>query len=242
VQYASGCDSLITTVNLSSSAVVIAKDTAICEGGSYQLPWGTTVNTAGFYADTIRTASGCDSLVRSVKLSLSPNPVVKASKSNDVSCILGASTLNASGNYKYLWSPAASLSNAAIRNPIASPSSTTTYVVKATSNMGCVSTDSIKVIVVTGPGPGFELANGFTPNGDGLNDCFGVRSWGAVKDLKLTIYNRWGEVVFQTTDPSRCWDGTINGKKQPTAVFIYQVSANTICGEIYRSGTVTLIR
>jgi gliding motility-associated-like protein len=242
LRYASGCDSLIRTVNLASSALIIKKDTAICDGDSYKLPWGTVVTVAGVYADTVRTASGCDSLVTSVKLSVNPKPLVKASKSNDVNCVIGTSTLNATGNYRYLWSPSASLSDAGIRNPIASPSSTTTYTVQAISNTGCIAKDSIQVIVSPGPGPGFELPNAFTPDGDGLNDCFGVRSWGAVTELKLTVYNRWGEVVFRTSDPSKCWDGTLKGKKLATAVFVYQVTASTICGKVNLSGTVTLIR
>jgi len=63
-----------------------------------------------------------------------------------------------------------------------------------------------------------------------------------VSNLKLDIYNRWGQLVFSATDPNYCWDGTFKGEKQATAVFVYQVSAETICGKVFRKGTVVLIR
>jgi gliding motility-associated-like protein len=89
---------------------------------------------------------------------------------------------------------------------------------------------------------GYLLPNAFTPNGDGKNDCFGVSTWGNVGNLKLQIFNRWGELVFSTTDPNKCWDGTYKGLRQPSGAFIYQISAETICGPVYRRGTVVLIR
>ena len=128
-------------------------------------------------------------------------------------------------------------------NPVATPSATTVYKVQVTSANGCVKQDSIQVKVIPGVAEnGFLLPSGFTPNNDGKNDCFGVRTWGNVTNLKFEIYNRWGELVFRTSDPSHCWDGTYKGERQSTAVFIYQVWADTYCGKVYRKGTVTLIR
>lgn len=69
-----------------------------------------------------------------------------------------------------------------------------------------------------------------------------MKSWGQVTNLNLQVYNRWGEVVFSTKDPTKCWDGTFKGVSQPIGVFVYQVTAETICGKVYRKGTVTLIR
>ena len=210
------------------------------------LPWGRVVTRAGIYNDTMKSTLGCDSLITTVNLITTPQPTVAIIKSNDVNCMLGTATLTATGGRRYEWW---SNSNAPISNPAAaklvvSPTTTTKYRVRVTSAGGCRAEDSIEVKVDYGnPDGGYLLASAFTPNNDGKNDCFGVKSWGAITDLKFAIYNRWGEIVFQTTDPSACWDGTYKGVPQGTAAFVYQIIAKTICGgPVYRKGTVVLIR
>ena len=86
------------------------------------------------------------------------------------------------------------------------------------------------------------MPNAFTPNGDGLNECFGVKNWGAVSDLKFSIYNRWGERVFYTTNPTICWDGKYKSELQQSGNFIYIVQAKTPCGAVDMKGSVLLIR
>jgi gliding motility-associated-like protein len=143
----------------------------------------------------------------------------------------------------YLWSPATGLSDPSISNPVATPTSSIVYHVQVTAANGCTNEDSIRVNVIAGVADnGFVMPNAFTPNGDGRNDCFGVKHWGNISNLKFIVYNRWGEVVFKTTDPSQCWDGVYKSEKQTTSVFVYQVWADTFCGKVYRDGTVTVIR
>jgi len=245
LHYQGGCDSLIKTVVLTvnSNALHVNKDTSICEGQVYDLPWGSQVNATGIYRDTIRSAAGCDSIVWRITLNVHPYPIVNVSKSNDITCMMGTARLNASGGSYYSWTPAGTLDNAQVRNPVASPTSTTLYHVSVSSAEGCTVTDSIQVLVIKDPSQfGFQLPSAFTPNGDGLNDCFGLSSWGGVTDVRFYIYNRWGELIFFSTDPSKCWDGTYKGQPLGTEVFVYQAYANSFCGKIYRTGTVTLIR
>jgi gliding motility-associated-like protein len=103
--------------------------------------------------------------------------------------------------------------------------------------------DSILVTVTAGGMEnGYWVPNAFTPNNDGKNDCFGIQHWGAVSRLSFMIYNRWGEVVFQTRDASQCWDGRFKGALLPTGTFVYLIEADTPCGQVQRKGTVTLIR
>jgi gliding motility-associated-like protein len=117
------------------------------------------------------------------------------------------------------------------------------YTVRGTSANGCVSTDSIEVRVNKGDANnGYPVPSAFTPNGDGLNDCFGVRNWGNVSNFQLEVFDRAGFRVFRSQDPSKCWDGTFAGETRPGAAYVFQVSANTICGRVYRKGTVVLIR
>ena len=157
--------------------------------------------------------------------------------------MVGTTKLQATGGSRYLWYPAEGLSNANISNPVAAPSATTVYHVQVSSNDKCTAEDSIKVVVYVGDVQnGYLLPAAFTPNNDGLNDCFGVKTWGYVTDLKFSVYDRWGYIVFTTTNPSECWDGTYKGHKKPAGTYVYQVSAKAICGNVYRKGTIVLIR
>jgi len=87
------------------------------------------------------------------------------------------------------------------------------------------------------------IPNAFTPNGDHLNDCFGVQNWPATSSFELCVYNRWGQLVFRTTNIMECWNGNFKGQPQPTGTYVYSIRANTIiCGESSGKGYVTLIR
>ena len=169
-------------------------------------------------------------------------PTVTASKSNDIDCANDISTLNASGAISYNWSPGTSLSNPSVSNPTASPTDSTRYIVTGTDINGCTNKDSVTVNVSTTGKSQYLMPTAFTPNGDGINDCYGIKYWGAIRALDFSIYNRWGELIFHTTTPSICWDGTYKGVKQDAAVFVYVVRAVTICGEAYRKGTFALIK
>lgn len=165
------------------------------------------------------------------------------SKSNDIDCVIGESKLTATGGLQYEWSPGESLSDSTIANPIATPTQTTTYHIKITNADGCIAQDTLQVKVIIGAVEnGYKLPGAFTPNNDMINDCFGVREWGALTNLDFSVYNRWGNLIFHTNNPSECWDGTYKGVLQPPGAYIYQISAHAICGTVYRKGTVVLIR
>lgn len=182
-----------------------------------------------------------DSVFATVNINARPN--IQLVKSNDVDCVLGQAKLSATGGVQYLWSPAETLSNPDIANPVATPVETTVYHLLLTGASGCVIEDSVEVKVIKGAAEnGYLMPSAFTPNGDGHNDCFGVKLWGAVTGLDFSIYNRWGNLIFHTTNPGDCWDGTYKGVRQQPGTFIYQVRAKTICGDVYRKGSVILIR
>ena len=69
-----------------------------------------------------------------------------------------------------------------------------------------------------------------------------MKPWGWVSGLQFSIFDRWGNIVFATTDPSKCWDGIYKGVGQGTAAYVYSISAITICGPVVRKGTVVLLR
>jgi gliding motility-associated-like protein len=239
-----GCDSIRQTVRLSLlTATSTYTNFDLCEGKTFTLPSGKTVNNSGIYQDTLRTSAGCDSIIRTVTLDSAPDPEITISKSNDIDCTSGAARLQATGGLSYSWFPITGLNDPSVSNPFASPMQTTWYHVTASSDKGCLSEDSILVVVsANGPSRRYAIPNAFTPNGDGKNDCFGIDTWGVMNHCEFAIFNRWGQQIFYTTDPSVCWDGRYRGKDQPAGTYVFQIRGNNACGELNRKGTVTLIR
>lgn len=108
----------------------------------------------------------------------------------------------------------------------------------------CTDTASIELKVIGNAVLPPKLPNAFSPNGDGNNDIFKVRG-GPFKTVNLKIYNGWGEMIYESTDPhpDAGWDGTFKGVKQPMGVYVYTVQATTLDDKEYsKSGDVTLIK
>ena len=81
----------------------------------------------------------------------------------------------------------------------------------------------------------------FSPNGDGLNDTFGAVGEG-IEKYRLTVYNRWGEVIFSSYDINTRWDGFYKGSPIPFGTYNYQVIAfGKEFGEIRKTGNVTVL-
>jgi gliding motility-associated-like protein len=111
-----------------------------------------------------------------------------------------------------------------------------------TNANGCMDRDSLLITIEMKDILPPKLPNAFSPNGDGVNDVFYVRG-GPFETMELRIYNGWGEMIFETTDPTAGWDGTYNGKPEINGVYVYSVVATTTTGETHdRSGKVTLTR
>jgi gliding motility-associated-like protein len=88
------------------------------------------------------------------------------------------------------------------------------------------------------------VPNGFTPNGDGKNDyLYPLNAWKAT-NLEFYIYNRYGQVVFHTTNWTNKWDGRINGQLQSTGVYVWSLryTLNDTGERIFKRGTTVLIR
>jgi gliding motility-associated-like protein len=97
--------------------------------------------------------------------------------------------------------------------------------------------------IVEGTVCGLFVPTAFTPNRDGKNDLFRVGFPGSIKTFRLTVYNRWGGVVFQTTDPQKGWDGTYKGVPQPADAYAWVVSLTNVDGRAEsEKGMVVIIR
>lgn len=151
-------------------------------------------------------------------------------------------TANPEG-YAYSWTPVGGVNTPTGRVTEATVWGTTTYYVQV-SDGECVARDSVRVVVlefVCGP-PFIYVPNAFTPNKDGNNERLFVRA-NHIDDLIFRIYDRWGELVFETTDSDRGWDGTYKEVPVDPAVFVYYLEATCAGGETYiEKGNITVIR
>lgn len=83
----------------------------------------------------------------------------------------------------------------------------------------------------------------FTPNGDGLNDVLSLKGLRYVKNVTVEIWNRWGQLVFSSSDPEKGWDGNFQGVAAQTGVYAYLIKyTNSKNEEKYTKGNVTLLR
>ncbi len=132
------------------------------------------------------------------------------------------------------------------RNPTYTFRDTGTYeiVQVVTHPSGC--TDTLVQILDVKPEVRYYLPNAFTPNGDSVNDTFkGVGLMVGATNFRMGIWNRWGELIFETEDPDESWNGKKfnNGKDSPNGVYVVVVNYNTPRGErIELKGFATLIR
>ena len=144
---------------------------------------------------------------------------------------------------KYSWSPSIGLDDSTKARPRAAPTVTTTYVLTVIDEYIQQTSDAITVIVDTTCGvfPVY-VPNVFSPNGDGINDVLYVRSDFA-RGLNFKVYNRWGGLVYETSEVGAGWDGKYRNQDCQEGVYFYvaEVSFNG-GGSVVKKGSVTIVR
>lgn len=197
------------------------------------------------YILTVFSQNGCPKPDRdTVRIIVLPD--IKTFAGNDTSVIIGQTLqLNGSGDQNFIWSPSNFLNAANIPNPTAiftSASDKITLKLVSSNTAGCKDSAFINIKVFSTL-PEVFVPTGFTPNNDGKNDELKAVAVGMKKIEKFTVFNRWGQIIFSTTDAEKGWDGTVNGKPQTTGTFAWMVSALDYTGKPYlKKGTVVLIR
>jgi gliding motility-associated-like protein len=129
--------------------------------------------------------------------------------------------LDADGNDEngvYTWSPGEYLSCVNCQSPLATPPESFTYEVMYIDENGCRAKDEVSII--------FEgiiyVPNSFTPDGNSFNEYFSVKG-GNIDYFEMIIFNRWGEVVFETNDFNAQWDGTHNGQDCKDGTYVWKI-------------------
>lgn len=143
----------------------------------------------------------------------------------------------------HAWQPADLVSDPASPSPTAAPLVSTWFVVTVSDGV-CTKSDSVLVTVYDAvcDEPDIFVPNTFTPNGDGMNDVLLVRGR-LIDQMIFKVFDRWGELVFESRDPLLGWDGTFNGRAVDPAVFVYHLEVRCADGQRYfTKGNVTLMR
>ena len=203
-----------------------------------------TYNTAGNYTIQLKaTSPGCLNYPNIKTEILSVEQPVKGITYNTVNAIINNPiTLQArSFGIAYLWIPATYLNNAFIVNPVFQSNIQQQYTIDITSAARCLTTDTLLVKVFK------EVAiyapSAFTPNNDGQNDRLFPFIAGVKTLTAFRVYNRWGNLLYQSQTDLPGWDGMYKGRPQPMDGYVWEAEAIDIDGnKIRRKGNVTLIR
>ena len=244
--------------NIPCDMACIGKAWANVQGGTppYQWIWddGNSQATnpafqlcAGIYHATITDANNCNTkdTVEVLDSSLYINFTAWA----DMDTIYKGNSTNIhatslANGYNYSWHPVIGLSDPNSISPTATPNTTTTYTIDAVDQYGCSYQNIVTIYVldVICEEPYIYVPNAFTPNNDGKNDILYVNS-SVGYEINFKIYDRWGELVFETTDINQGWNGNYRNKQLEAGVYVYHLELECFNHEHFiKKGNITLIR
>ena len=188
--------------------------------------------------------NGCKTSVLSdsIHIQLPPPPI-----NSDTTIVVGQTVTvygSVGNNYTYTWvNDTSYLSCSSCPNPVSSTTASIVYTVSVTDlPLQCfeaMNTHTVFVLLVAS----IDVPTAFTPNNDGINDYILPAGWGIRKLNYFKVFNRWGQLIFESNDLDKGWDGTFNGIPQNMETYIYQASVDTFTDEtLTKSGSFKLIR
>ncbi len=204
------------------------------------------IYNTGIYTAKLKvlTATGCQVMVNGNTIRVHPKPIAKFWQSSD-NLTLNYPELkleNRSSNaaqYQWLYPPIGSSTNTDL-NIKYTDTGIYTITLIAISSHQC--TDSITNTVIVSNDLQILVPNAFTPNGDNVNDVFKPIGVG-IQKLQITIYNRWGELMYSSDDKNGGWDGTFMGKQVQQGAYLYLIEAKGLYGPFqYFKGMIMLSR
>ena len=220
--------------------------TTLCSGQPVQLQvgytggtiqWSTgettaqiTVNKSGTYKATVTSAAGCVADA-DVNLQLFPLPVFTLRDTSVCTYTRQSVTLTAPAGYSsYSWNDGEGTGASFL---VTTPQ---TVSLTVTDSNGCQATQQV---TVSAQCPDVHFPNTFTPNGDGINDSWDIAGLENDPTAMISVYNRYGSLVYQSRGYNTPWNGSYQGKKLPAAVYYYIISAKN--GKQTFSGSVTIL-
>ena len=217
------------------------------------LGFGTNSNgrfnnlSAGNYSYLITDKNGCSVLGNCIINQ--PNKIIISATPESEIIGLGDSVIyDISCNYpnaNFQWNPTTYLSCDTCKTPTSTPEVNIIYTITATILLNghtCSADTTVRIYI----NQQFFIPNAFTPNGDGFNDLFQIigENLDKLRNFSFKIYNRWGNIIFETTNPLKAWDGKYKQKDVPMGVYVYEITyydLNSNQMEVKR-GSITLIR
>lgn len=185
--------------------------------------------------------SNADCGARSDTVLLTVHPAVNATLSADTTIIAGTNaTLTATGGDFYLWWPDSALNCDICPTVLANPDQSIRYWVEVENMDGCKDTASVLVSVQQAVADLLFIPNVLTPNNDGFNDTWLIKNIAAFPENRVQIVNRWGDVVFQSSNYQNDWDGQYSGGPLPAGTYYYILELGGSWGVF--KGDVTIIR
>ena len=198
-----------------------------------------------YYVLSAGDTLGCPKIVSDTILVTIAPPLMPFAGRDTAILINQPLQLNATGGEAYSWRPEFGLSNASIANPVAlldGSLDSIRYIVRVTGAGGCFAEDDI-VVRIFKSAPEIFVPSAFSPNGDGRNDIIKPIMVGISRLSYFRIYNRWGQLLFSSSEPGKGWDGIYKGVLQPGGTYVYSTEGSDYQGKtVFRKGTVVLIR
>jgi gliding motility-associated-like protein len=183
---------------------------------------------------TIPPFSGCPQFQTTDVVQVLPGAQVQISPSVTINQFETA-TLFATGNGSFLWSNGETTDSITV-----APKANTEYCVTANLN-GCKDSACAMIYLDIECGDIF-VPSAFSPNGDQSNDLLCLRG-NCVESMYFSIYDRWGNRIFESYNQEQCWDGTYKGKPCNSGVYVFRVEVTAISKEFYSAqGNITLVR
>jgi gliding motility-associated-like protein len=221
------------------------QDTLDAGGGFISYLWSTgettrqiTVNQPAQYS--VEATNPNNSCISRASVTVSWHNVLKPDLGPDISLCTDSSHLfNAGKGYMtYLWQDGSTNATLIATQP-------GEYWVQVVDSNGCSAGDTVEVIGKAYCLIGIHFPNAFTPNGDGKNDTFKAILSGSLDTYHLAIFDRYGEIVFETNDPGKGWDGRYKNISRPAGTFVwyatYHFSGSSEPATMQK-GTLELIR
>lgn len=158
--------------------------------------------------------------------------------------LLGGPNTSQGPNYVYSWTPNAYLSSDGIMFPQANPPVDYTYYLEVVEFNDSLHCHHVDTVTIHNRCIDINLPNAFIPaSSNPSTNRFGLLNKQIVKLNYFRIFDRWGKLMFETSDPTKEWDGTVNGKAVEQGVYVWEADGFCLKGlRVTGSGNVTLIR
>lgn len=210
----------------------------ICEGGTPAISTDPSpticYNASGIYSVTLIVSSdiGSDTLIQNSFITVNASPQPIDLQEEEIICN-GESIVLSTGQPNTIWNTGETGSELTVN-------AAGIYWASVSNDCGSVS-DTV-LVIEQDCNCSLVKPNAFSPNGDGQNDVFHLFSDCEIEINYFRIYNRWGQMLFETNGITVGWDGTCQNIEQPIGTYVYVVGYNNLNGEQIEKGDITLLR